>query len=180
MFYSAQHAGFYHPDIHGAAIPADAVEINDAAYSALIDAQTQGAVIQPDELGMPVAIFPVPPTDEDLRDRWRASAELPRADFLVALVGAELLSGTQAEAAARGTWPTDFNACLPDIIGQTGKSAVAVRIDWACALTIRRDSPLVAALLKQHAAEHGLHPETAAQLGDLIFGWAPPRPPAPD
>ena len=39
MQYSPGTAGFYDPAIHGTAIPADAVDLSDDLYHALLDAQ---------------------------------------------------------------------------------------------------------------------------------------------
>jgi hypothetical protein len=176
MFYSAQHAGFFHPDIHGTAIPADAVEIDDVTYSALIDAQTQGAVIQPDAQGVPIAVFPTPLSDAEMRQAWRTTATVDRASFLKALVGQSILPGAEAVAAARGEWPVTFSEALDAL----PIDPVAAQIDWASAATISRGHPLFLAVLEYHASEHELAPEAALELGDLIFGFGPLLPPAPD
>ncbi|KAF1072695.1 MAG: hypothetical protein GAK45_00130 [Pseudomonas citronellolis] len=54
MFYSQATGGFYSSDIHGAAIPADAVEITDAEHAALMAGQAAGLLIQADTNGRPV------------------------------------------------------------------------------------------------------------------------------
>ena len=60
MFYAKSTGGFYRAEIHGASIPADAVEITDAEHAALLAAQASGKRIQPDGEGRPVALDPPP------------------------------------------------------------------------------------------------------------------------
>lgn len=67
MFYSKTTRGFYSADIHGDAIPADAVEITDEFHAQLLADQAQGATIQADADGQPVAVFPPPPTLDQLK-----------------------------------------------------------------------------------------------------------------
>lgn len=52
--YSASTGGFYDTGIHKT-IPGDAVDVSDATYAALIDAQISGKVIVADVDGYPVA-----------------------------------------------------------------------------------------------------------------------------
>lgn len=56
IFYSKNCGGFFHSDIHGDAIPEDAVEIGDSTYTALMDAQSNGMQIVADADGAPVAV----------------------------------------------------------------------------------------------------------------------------
>lgn len=86
MYYSKSTGGFYSAEIHGAReiqlstpqtesgeepkiwtepnpdckIPADAVEITAELHISLLNAQSNGKVIQPDENGCPVALDPTP------------------------------------------------------------------------------------------------------------------------
>ncbi len=176
MLYSAVTQGFYTPDIHGDAIPPDAVEITDAAHQDLIEKQGRGAVIQADEDGRPIAVFPEPLTETEVRAAWRALVTIDRASFLKALVAQSILPGAEAVAAARGDWPATFAGALAAL----PVDPIAAQIDWASAANIARMYPLFLALLVFHAATHDLTAEAADDLGDLIFGWAPPLPPAPD
>lgn len=59
-WYAASTLGFYLDSIHGADIPADAVEISAAEHKALLDGQTAGQMIVPDENGYPVLVAPPP------------------------------------------------------------------------------------------------------------------------
>ena len=56
MFYSKSTGGFYEPGIHGANIPADSIEITDSEHAALLEAQSNGKIIQADVNGKPVAL----------------------------------------------------------------------------------------------------------------------------
>lgn len=56
-FYSPSTGGFYTADIHGDAMPGDAVEITDAKHARLLEAQAAGGVIVPGPKG-PTARMP--------------------------------------------------------------------------------------------------------------------------
>jgi len=55
MFYSASTNGFYAKEIHGDAIPIDAVEVTDNAYQLLFVAQSEGKRIVAGGDGHPIA-----------------------------------------------------------------------------------------------------------------------------
>lgn len=55
--YSATTGGFYVDGMHSD-IPDDAVEISDSEHATLLVAQGAGAIIQPDDNGMPTAVIP--------------------------------------------------------------------------------------------------------------------------
>ena len=85
MFYSAHTGGFYSLEIHGKNIPNDAVEITNGDHAALLEAQSQGKVIQADETGAPVAVEPSSPTPEQVAQgiaQSRATAYRDEADPL--------------------------------------------------------------------------------------------------
>ena len=54
MFYAKSTGGFYSREIHGAAIPDDAVEITIEEHAALLAGQGQGKLITADGGGRPV------------------------------------------------------------------------------------------------------------------------------
>ncbi len=64
FYYSKTTRGFYCVEIHGNNIPQDAVAITREEHRALLNAQSKGKTIQPDEKGYPVAVDPPPPTPE--------------------------------------------------------------------------------------------------------------------
>lgn len=66
MFYSQSTGGFYLPEIHGDAIPADAVEINREHYETLLAGQSNGKLIVADADGYPILQDPPPPTPEQV------------------------------------------------------------------------------------------------------------------
>lgn len=61
MFYAQSTSGFYCAEIHGGAIPLDAVEIDDSTYMALLDGQSAGMWITAAQDGSPVLVAPAPP-----------------------------------------------------------------------------------------------------------------------
>jgi hypothetical protein len=69
MFYSSKNGGFYTREIHGDAIPADAVEITDKEHADLLAAQSSGKIIQADSNGYPVAVDPPPETAAQVWER---------------------------------------------------------------------------------------------------------------
>lgn len=68
MLFSPSTMGFYHPDIHGDAVPADCVEISAELHAELIGGQSEGNVIGVRPDGMPCLVPPLPPTAEQVRD----------------------------------------------------------------------------------------------------------------
>jgi hypothetical protein len=59
--FSPSTLGFYAAEVHGSAIPPDAVDITEAEHTALLAAQAAGAVIAADEAGRPVTQAAPPP-----------------------------------------------------------------------------------------------------------------------
>lgn len=66
MFYSPSASGFYAPEIHGDAIPADAVEITREHYETLLAGQSNGQRIVADAMGRPVLADAPAPTPEQI------------------------------------------------------------------------------------------------------------------
>lgn len=62
MLYAKSTGGFYTPSIHGNNIPADAVEIAESEYRALLEGQSQGKRIVPDQHGNPILEMQPAPT----------------------------------------------------------------------------------------------------------------------
>lgn len=120
--YSQGSACFFHTDLHGVDIPADAVEITDEDHAALIAGQSQGQIIVADAGGFPMLADPPPPEPIQPTVVTMRQARL-------ALLGAGLL--TQVNDA---------------IAGMPGTEGEAARIEWEYAATVQRESPLVAGL----------------------------------
>ena len=79
MFYSKSTNGFYSREIHGDAIPSDAVEITADEHSALLEGQSQGKLIQADANGRPVLVDPPKPTAAEVCDRIKARRDAAKA-----------------------------------------------------------------------------------------------------
>lgn len=62
MYYAKSTGGFYDAAIHGASIPADAVEITAEEHAALLAGQSGGKRIVADASGRPMLADPPPPT----------------------------------------------------------------------------------------------------------------------
>lgn len=80
MFYSAQTRGFYTPEIHGIAIPEDAVEITAEEHAALLEGQSQGMVITSED-EHPVLSDPPLPTTEQLIAQYTSAVKQRLDDF---------------------------------------------------------------------------------------------------
>lgn len=89
-YYSPSTGGFYHDQVHGAAMPEDVIEIGHDVHRALMDAQGAGKMIMPGKDGAPVAVDRSGPTPEQraaqtarfrdivLRDTaWRIAEDEP-------------------------------------------------------------------------------------------------------
>lgn len=75
MFFSKSTCGFYARDIHGANIPADAVEITTDEHAALLAGQSAGKIISADASGAPVLQDPPPPTTEQIIAQYEAALD---------------------------------------------------------------------------------------------------------
>lgn len=58
IYYSKTTKGFYCEEIHGTNIPSDCVQITKERHANLLEEQSQGKQIAPDENGYPIAIVP--------------------------------------------------------------------------------------------------------------------------
>lgn len=87
MLYSKSTGGFYDRAIHGDSIPEDAVEITDAEHASLLDAQSQGKIIQGDKDGKPVAVDPPKPSAADIWERIKAERDRRKSGGFKVKVG---------------------------------------------------------------------------------------------
>ena len=126
--------GFYHPDIHGDAIPDGAVPISDATHAAwVLDTVGQrwnGGALEPCD--PPPAPVVVP-------------RQISRRQLLLAMAGTRLITPEEALAAATaGAVPAAIDtvfAALPPA------EALAARVTWATMSVAERDHPLIIALI---------------------------------
>jgi len=117
MLYSPSTSGFYSRDIHGDAMPIDAIEISDDLYRA-----TAGQSVVPDANGLPSLYVPPPYV-----------APVPVA---VSMRQARLALLTAGKLA-------DVKTAIDALPGDEGEAA---RIEWEFAANVERDSPIVAML----------------------------------
>jgi hypothetical protein len=120
IFFSAETRGFYDEDLHGTAIPPDAIEVSAEKHRALIEGQADGSEIVVDETGSPTLFNPragkpfVPP----FVSRFQARAALLQTGYL-----------------------DDIEAFMAD-----PATDPFVRIAWQDAQEFRRNSPTVLSL----------------------------------
>jgi len=121
--YAASTNGFYDAELHGAAMPEDAVEITAEVHAALLTAQTEGAQIVPGPGGVPTLLWPTPPTEAELLAAWRGRTTVSAFQAKGALLNRGLLDEATAAATAAGgltllAWQTatEYDRLSPAII----------------------------------------------------------------
>ena len=121
MFYSKSTGGFYSTEIHGTAIPADAVPITDAEHQTLLAGQSTGQIITTDTSGNPILAAPPPPTAAQL---WAAYQALAQA----ALVESDktILRCGENSVAVPATWATYRKALRAIVAATSGDPTVAL------------------------------------------------------
>lgn len=82
MKFAASTGGFYSPDIHGDAIPSDAVDITDTLYAQILDGQAAGKQVVAGKGGKPALADPIL-SDADLLAACKrtARARLVATDY---------------------------------------------------------------------------------------------------
>ena len=85
MFYAKSTGGFYDVEIHGDAIPADAVEITHDEHAFLLAGQSTGQRIEADDHGRPVLRDAPVPSSDALADaaRTHRDALITATDYLL-------------------------------------------------------------------------------------------------
>ena len=184
MFYSAQTGGFYDAAIHGAAIPADAVEISEAAHAALIEGQSQGKRIVADANGFPVLDDQPAPTVSEIWDSIKAKRDTIKAggvkvgtkwyhtDTESRIQHLGLLEKARAARAAGGTDATRLQALGQDIKWKTMDGSFIY-------LTVKHAEDIFAAVTDLDAAAfaaaetHRVAMEASADPAayDFSVGW---------
>lgn len=118
MKYSATTGGFYSQKVHGASVPADAVEITDEQHQALLAGQAAGKVIRPGDGNFPVLQDAPALTSAERRATMPAVSKLQAKKAL--------------EAAGIWTAAKAVLAADPDL-----------QEDWDLAQELRRQSPML-------------------------------------
>jgi hypothetical protein len=85
LYFSRSTVGFYTSEIHGEAIPSDAVEISQSLYDMLIAGQSAGMIIAADDRGFPILIDAPAPTEAE-----QASVVVQRRDTLLQLAATRI------------------------------------------------------------------------------------------
>lgn len=145
MLYAKSTGGFYTAEIHGANIPADAVEITPAVHAWLLNEQSSGKIIAGDENGFPIAVDPPPPGVAQIweaikaeRDRradtggylaggkWFHSDQKSRSQQLgLVLLGASIPAGLQWKT-MDGSFIEMTPALAQQILGAAAASDIAI------------------------------------------------------
>jgi hypothetical protein len=89
MKYSPSTNAFYHPAVHGHAIPADAVAVSPEEHATLLAAQARGQIIRPDENGCPVAVTPAAPPAPTRAELYTAKQTEIRDGAMLTALAAE-------------------------------------------------------------------------------------------
>lgn len=113
LFYSAAEGGFYIPEIHGADIPADAVEITEAEHRALLAGQSAGQRIVADGQGRPTLQNPLADPAAALAFA-RGNARSRVLDWITGFLAQFVEGVPQAEIAS---WPTKAEAARAFVAG---------------------------------------------------------------
>lgn len=180
-FYSPQTGAFYAPEIHGANMPSDVVEITDQQHADLMAGQSSGKRITPDGRGRPVLTDPpLTPTADRRANAKRAidqEAGNARARFVSAgqFQAEEYL---QAEQSARawvdagrpeGSVPGDVQAWA-DVSGMTASESaddiLATAQSWRATITTIRQIRLAGKAAVDAAEDQG-------SAGDMASVAAP-------
>lgn len=157
MFYSASTGGFYSRDIHGEAIPEDAVELTAIEYAALMEAQCQGKRIVSDANGRPVAVAPPAPSLDEMKAALVLAIDATADAARLAVAGDPLRAEEYriAEGEAKAYQAAGYAGDVPPAVaswaeakGWTGQQAaddiLAVATAWNAALYAIRDARLKA------------------------------------
>ncbi|MFD2264365.1 hypothetical protein ACFSM5_15785 [Lacibacterium aquatile] len=86
VYYSAETGGFYVPEIHGDAIPPNAVMITRTEHAALLDGQSAGQQIMSDEDGRPILVDRPPPVLELVKARALRQIDWDAEQYRLTLV----------------------------------------------------------------------------------------------
>ena len=161
MLYSKSTGGFYDQAVHGDAVPADCVAIDQVLYASLIEGQAAGKRISADEGGLPILVDPPAPTDAEIethkiavvqRHMDEAARALRYDDIATAVTYAEepTVPKFQAEGRAFREWRSAAWARCYEILADVTAGERPVPTDAALLselpqLVLPQDAPAVGA-----------------------------------
>lgn len=119
MFYSPSKNGFYLTELHGQAVPTDAIEISSAEHDALMMGQAAGMVIVPSPSGHPT-----------LREPEPTGVATP-------------LSITMRQCRLQLLAAGKLALVQPAIDAMPEPQRSAANIEWEYGTTVQRNSPLI-------------------------------------
>ena len=157
IFYSPQLRGFYNTAVHGDAIPADAIEINNEQRIEIRRELGLGKLVTY-EGGAFVFTTSTTPIET-----IRARTSIPKGEFCMGLSALGILSDADALSASRNNWPAAMDGFLDFL---TPAQALEVQIEWATCQNVERMHPFVLTL----ASWASLSDETV----DTLFGITTP------
>jgi hypothetical protein len=115
MFYSRSTGGFYNLAIHGDTIPADKIEIDADLYQSLMGSLAQGARIEIGADGLPIAVYPAPPTAEEELAAAKAAGSAEMLAWITGFLG-QFTAGVPDDEVK--SWPRKAEAARAYLAGQ--------------------------------------------------------------
>lgn len=165
MFYSQSTNGFYDSAIHGANIPADAVEITAEEHAALLAGQSAGKRIIPDATGRPILADPPAPLLADVLASALAAidttAGAARSRYITTVPGQEATYLIKAQQ-ARDYQAAGHTGPVPALV-QAEADATGEAPQLACGRILAEEAAWIA-----KAAQI----ETARRRGKIAVGAA--------
>lgn len=112
MFYAKSTSGFYTREIHGDAIPSDAVEITIEQHAVLLAGQSAGKQITTDTNGAPVLTDPAPPTTAQIEAAFTSEIQQRLDDFARTRNYDNILSACTYATSTVAKFKTEGQACV--------------------------------------------------------------------